>query len=428
MAGTYFIDTHRKGVDTMYKIAILDEDRTYLERLISFLEEHHGESFEIRAVNCLDDLDQDVTQYNALFFSDDVDVDAALFPADIAVGYLTEKRENDEQYISKYQSMEQIYRRMLKLCEESENTGTGGSVAAEPAGQEEQAAEGGGLRAETVTADGETYRIYYIGEDQVDRLAVRMLSGNRIKGLFQEEYQEGGVRICITGMKSLYEYIRKNNTPRGKERLLKFFGDMIATACSLEEYMLSADRLMLDPREIYVNQAEDRVLVPYIPVRSGEPQDSRQCLVQIRELCNILIGSISGEDSPAGKAEEKRTEDSDSPKRKEAAKAVRKTVIPYIVRMRTRERIPINRSPFKLGKDASCVDYCIGDNPAVSRNHAEIVRKQDGFYIVDKGSLNRTFVNGKKLAAEEYKKLEDGCLVQLADEVFEFRLKQEKGI
>ncbi len=59
----------------------------------------------------------------------------------------------------------------------------------------------------------------------------------------------------------------------------------------------------------------------------------------------------------------------------------------------------------------------------MSRNHADIVRKQDGFYIIDKGSLNHTFVNGKKLAAEEYRKLEDGCLIQLADEVFEFRLK-----
>ncbi|MDE5823197.1 MAG: FHA domain-containing protein, partial [Lachnospiraceae bacterium] len=25
-------------------------------------------------------------------------------------------------------------------------------------------------------------------------------------------------------------------------------------------------------------------------------------------------------------------------------------------------------------------------NPAVSRNHADIVRKPDGFYLVDKGS------------------------------------------
>ncbi len=422
----------------MYKIAILDEDQAYLERLIFFLKEHHGESFEISAVSCLDDLDQDVTQYNALFFSDDVAVDAALFPADIAVGYLTEKRETQEQYISKYQSMEQIYRRMMKLCEEAEKTETDSSKAvAAPDDAQAETAQTDQLRAETVTENGEIYRIYHIEEDQIDRLAIRMLAGNRIKGLFQAEYQNGGVRICITGMKSLYEFIQKNNTPKGKEKLLVFFAEMIAAACSLEEYMLSADRLMLDPREIYVNHAEDRVLVPYLPVKGAEPQDSRQCIEQIRDLCNVLLEGISGEAAPAPKTAEIQqeqpggTEDFDNLQKKakeslklqEDARAARKGVLPYIVRKRNREKIIVNRNLFKLGKDVSYVDYCIKDNPAVSRNHADIVRKQDGFYIIDKGSLNHTFVNGKKLAAEEYRKLEDGCLIQLADEVFEFRLK-----
>ena len=92
-----------------------------------------------------------------------------------------------------------------------------------------------------------------------------------------------------------------------------------------------------------------------------------------------------------------------------------------IIRKRTGEKVVINRSLFKMGKDASYVDYCIKDNPAVSRNHADIVQKPDGFYLVDKGSLNHTFINGRKLEPGEYWKLEDGCLMQLADDVFEFR-------
>lgn len=51
----------------MYKIAILDRDQTYLERLVSFLKEHHSESFEISAANGLEELDTDITQYNVLF-------------------------------------------------------------------------------------------------------------------------------------------------------------------------------------------------------------------------------------------------------------------------------------------------------------------------------------------------------------------------
>lgn len=415
----------------MYKIAILDRDQTYLERLVSFLKEHHSESFEISAANSLEELDTDITQYNVLFLGDDVVVDAALFPEDVTIGYLTEKSEVGEQYISKYQNMEQIYRRMMKLCEKEKNPDTDSSGAAQS--KEPQTAAGRSeWKARTLTANGETYRIYQIEEEQVDRVAIRMLAGNRIRGLFQTEYQNGGMRIRITGMKSLYEYAQKNNSPKGKEQLLKFFADMLTAARSLEEYMLSADRLMLDPREIYVNRAEDRVLIPYLPVKGGAPLDSMQYLRKITDLCSILMEGMSEEasrvpDTAAG--QNGGTEEFDnlqknakeSLKLKESTKTLVKGVKPFIVRKRTKEKIVINRNLFKLGKDAAYVDYCIKDNPAVSRNHADIVRKADGFYLVDKGSLNHTFVNGKKLADGEYRKLENGCLMQLADEVFEFR-------
>lgn len=415
----------------MYKIAILDKDKAYIERLISFLKEHHRESFEMSAADALDELDTDVIRYNALFFGDDVEVDAALFPADIAIGYLTEKSAAGGQYINKYQSMEQIYRRMMKLCE------AGGRTEVQK--QEDRTAAGSGeWKARTVTAGGETYRVYQIEEDRVDRVAIRMLGGNRIEGLFQAEYQNGGMRIRITGMKSLYEYVQKNHSSKGKEQLLEFFASMLAAACSLDEYMLSADRLMLDPREIYVNGAEDRVLIPYIPVKGGESWDTRQCLEKIRDLCSALIDGISEEESRVPEAAEEppaetygsteefddvRKTAKDSQKLGEGTKTLKKEAMPYIVRKRTKEKIVINRSLFKLGKDISYVDYCIRDNPAVSRNHADIVRKPDGYYVVDKGSLNHTFVNGKKLADGEYRKLENGCLMQLADEVFEYRSK-----
>lgn len=416
----------------MYKIAILDKDKAYLERLVSFLQEHHKGSFEIDAANSLDELGADVVQYNALFFGDDIEVDAALFPEDITIGYLTEKSGTSERHISKYQSMEQIYLRMVKVCEGGERASDG---AQRPAAVKQAARPGQcEWKVKTVTTNGESYRLYQIGEDQVDRLALRMLTGNRIRGLFQTEYQNGGMRIRITGMKSLYEYARKNPTPKGKEQLLRYFADMLASACSLEEYMLSADRLLLDPREIYINSEGDQVLIPYIPVKGGDPCGSRQCLERIRDLCSALIDGIAEETpcepepEPAADAygsteefDDLQKNAKDSLKLKEKTKALKKGTAPYIVRKRTGEKILINRNLFKLGKDASYVDYCIKDNPAVSRNHADIVRKPDGFYLVDKGSLNHTFVNGKKLAVDEYRKLENGCLMQLADEVFEFR-------
>jgi hypothetical protein len=94
--------------------------------------------------------------------------------------------------------------------------------------------------------------------------------------------------------------------------------------------------------------------------------------------------------------------------------------IPYIVRKKTGEKIIINQNIFKIGKEAAYVDYCINDNPTISRSHADIIKKPDGFYVKDMGSLNHTFLNGVKLEQNVLKKLENGCLVQFSDEVFEW--------
>ncbi len=415
----------------MYRIAILEKDKAYRERLILFLQEHHGESFEITVVENLDALDMEIMQCSALFFGDDVPVDDALFPEEVAVGYLTENDESSEQHINKYQSMEKIYKRMLRLCEEKN------------ASVEETRPQELPYQAETVTEGEETYRVYQIPEDQLDRLAVKMLAGNRIQGLPQTAYHDGRLKVRITGLESLYQYFGKNAAPRGKEKLLAFFSDLITTALSLEEYMLSMDRLLLDAGEIYVNAQTAQVFIPYIPVQSDEVKNAVQCLEEIKALCSVLLEAAEASHCeetvlqsaefqvPEPQEDYGSTEEFDrlqtcakeSLELKEGTKNLKKEKIPYLVRKRTGERIAINRTLFKLGKDASYVDYCIKDNPAVSRNHADILRKKDGYYLVDKGSLNHTFVNGKKLALDEYRKLEDGCLVQLANEVFEFGLK-----
>lgn len=430
-AGIFFTDRITEEGVSMYRIAILEKDKAYRERLILFLQEHHGESFEITVVENLDALDMEIMQCSALFFGDDVPVDDALFPEEVAVGYLTENDESSEQHINKYQSMEKIYKRMLRLCEEKN------------ASVEETRPQELPYQAETVTEGEETYRVYQIPEDQLDRLAVKMLAGNRIQGLPQTAYHDGRLKVRITGMESLYQYFGKNAAPRGKEKLLAFFSDLITTALSLEEYMLSMDRLLLDAGEIYVNAQTAQVFIPYIPVQSDEVKNAVQCLEEIKALCSVLLEAAEASHCeetvlqsaefqvPEPQEDYGSTEEFDrlqtcakeSLELKEGTKNLKKEKIPYLVRKRTGERIAINRTLFKLGKDASYVDYCIKDNPAVSRNHADILRKKDGYYLVDKGSLNHTFVNGKKLALDEYRKLEDGCLVQLANEVFEFGLK-----
>ena len=93
--------------------------------------------------------------------------------------------------------------------------------------------------------------------------------------------------------------------------------------------------------------------------------------------------------------------------------------LPYLIRQSTKEKILINRDVFKIGKEKSFVDYYV-ENDAVSRIHADIVRKKDHFYVIDQDSLNHTFLEGKKLPAKKYVKLKSGQSFRLADEEFSF--------
>ena len=65
------------------------------------------------------------------------------------------------------------------------------------------------------------------------------------------------------------------------------------------------------------------------------------------------------------------------------------------------DRISIGRSP-----DAEV----FLDDVTVSRNHALIVRRKDGLYIDDLGSLNGTYVNRRRI---ESHKLDDGDEIQI---------------
>lgn len=428
-----YFDSNGKGVDKMYRIGILEKDEAYLNQLVDFLKKHHKDSFKIHIISTdrTDIPDMKTVQYDALFLGDGVNIEDKI-PSGIMIGYLTEQEEVNERCISKYQSLEQIYKRMLKLCEDAKipNKISGADYEA----VRQQRSTDFDIKAENVEEDDERYRVYHINDEMIDRLEIKMLTGNQIKGLPQITYHEGELRCRITGLKSLYEYVQENDDSKGKLQLTKIISSILETMLSLEEYMLSPDKLMLNPLEIYVDEAEGAAAIPYIPVKNSENKDVRQWLKEIRGLCDALLEGI---DSKAEKTlvnketygstenfDELQKNAKDSLKIRENTKVLEEEKrMPYIIRKRTGEKILINRNIFKLGKDASYVDYCIQNNPTVSRNHADIIRKSDGFYLVDKGSLNHTFVNGKKLETNECRKLVSGCLMQLADEVFEFYLK-----
>lgn len=92
-----------------------------------------------------------------------------------------------------------------------------------------------------------------------------------------------------------------------------------------------------------------------------------------------------------------------------------------LARRKNGENIQINKQLFKIGKERVRVDYCIPDNNSISRVHAQIIFKNNAYFIMDMKSTNYTYVNGNKIIPEQEMKLNSGDKIRLADEEFEFR-------
>ena len=97
--------------------------------------------------------------------------------------------------------------------------------------------------------------------------------------------------------------------------------------------------------------------------------------------------------------------------------------LPYLIRVSTEDRIMLNKSIFKIGKATRGVDYTVGGNGAISRQHAFIIQKDGVCYIKDNKSTNHTYVNGKRVEDGVEEILTHDSLVRLADEEFTFKIR-----
>lgn len=97
--------------------------------------------------------------------------------------------------------------------------------------------------------------------------------------------------------------------------------------------------------------------------------------------------------------------------------------LPYLIRVSTEERIMLSKVTFKIGKATRGVDYTVGGNGAISRQHAIITQKDGVCYIKDNKSTNHTFVNGKVIEEGVEEILTHDSMIRLADEEFVFKIR-----
>ena len=94
---------------------------------------------------------------------------------------------------------------------------------------------------------------------------------------------------------------------------------------------------------------------------------------------------------------------------------------PTLERLKTGERITVDREMFRIGKKPGQNDYVIEDNSTVSRNHACIILKNGVYYLVDENSKNHSYINGKLVPPGRESRLADNDRISISNEDFIFR-------
>ena len=91
------------------------------------------------------------------------------------------------------------------------------------------------------------------------------------------------------------------------------------------------------------------------------------------------------------------------------------------IRKDTGEKISITKSNFRIGKERGRVDYCV-NNSSVSRLHATIISRNGAYYIIDHGTTNHTYVDGRLIASNAEVEIRNGTEIKMSNEIFEFKV------
>ena len=97
--------------------------------------------------------------------------------------------------------------------------------------------------------------------------------------------------------------------------------------------------------------------------------------------------------------------------------------IATLTRKKTGEKTIIDKNIFRVGTSRNLVDYIVTDNRAVSRTHADIIKKDEKYYIYDEKSTNGTYVNDCLVEKKKEYEIHSGDTVKLADEEFIFEIE-----
>lgn len=243
----------------------------------------------------------------------------------------------------------------------------------------------------------------------------------------------------IQGFTTIKEYISKDIS---KDKFVTMLLNLISTIRKLQFRGIKLKNIILKPAQIFINKNNLKVKMICIPISNRNTDRTLKELLKeiilsaefdynenckyVRDIlrfveendCNDLVVLQDGIEKYLDNSEKdhknvpKKIEKVEQPLEKSKKQQV------YLIRLSTDERINIDKPIFRIGKDKHNADYKITNNTAVSRKHAEIIKKNNEYFILDVGSTNHTFINGDRIEEKKEIPLEDGDIIKLGNEEF----------
>ena len=236
----------------------------------------------------------------------------------------------------------------------------------------------------------------------------------------------------IQGFTTIKEYISKDIS---KDKFITMLLNIINTIRKLQFRGVKLKNIILKPEQIFINKNNLKIKMICIPISnknidrtlkellkeiilSAEFDYNENCKY-VRDIlrfveendCNDFVVLQDGIEKCL---DDSNKEQSNVPKKTEK----REKQQAYLIRLSTDERINIDKPIFRIGKVKHNADYKITNNTAVSRKHAEIIKKNNEYFILDVGSTNHTFINGDRIEEKKEIPLEDGDIIKLGNEEF----------
>ena len=101
------------------------------------------------------------------------------------------------------------------------------------------------------------------------------------------------------------------------------------------------------------------------------------------------------------------------------------TFFPALVKSDTGESFVIDKPLFRVGSKSDCCDLLIS-NKYISKSHADIVSRNGRYYIVDRGSTNKTYLDGGAIPVNREIEIFSGSRISFANESFEFNISKKQ--